>query len=318
MNRILYLARLLALACAFCSPLLAGAVAPAFPYPIVPDTVSSFEGRADYFVTHFWDHADLKRPFSNRQNFRAALGDWIAMMPHASASVSTGAIETLMEKLKKLPSDQAFIAGAAREMLYGDSARFWSDELMLPFAEAVAANKKAPQADRVRMEQLARILSTNRRGSAAPAPSITTRSGATIPAYIPSDSVSYQVLFFNDPTCDECDAARIRLGNDYLISRLIKAGVLEVTSIYPGESSDEEFATLMSRLPEGWRAGALPDADLVYDLRTQPCFYLLTGQGFIVEKNIDPGSLMAILGKLRRLKVAQPALDTPAETAPGL
>lgn len=276
--------------------------ATAFPYPTVPDTISSFNGRADYFVTHFWDYADMKRIFSNKAGVKAALGDYLAMMPHTDSDVAKQSVTTLLDKLKKQPADQAYLALCAKEMLYDDSAKFWSDELMIPFAEAVAANKKAPAADRVRMEQLARILNGNRRGHAAPAPQMTLAGGGTQPVYVPDDSVTFNVLFFNDPTCDACDLARIKLDGDYLVSRLVKTGHVKITSIYPGEADDEEFEKMVKRVPAGWTAGALPDADLIYDLRTQPCFYVLTGQGFIVEKNLGVDDAMAILYRLRRLK----------------
>ena len=114
--------------------------APPFPYPTVPDTISSLTGRADYYVTHFWDKADMKRIFSNRQNVKAALGDYFAMMPHAKREVAAQSIESLLGRLAKQPKDLAFMAETAQAMLYSDSAAFWSDELMLPFA--AAAGKK--------------------------------------------------------------------------------------------------------------------------------------------------------------------------------
>lgn len=278
----------------------------AFPYPTVPDTISSFSGRANYFVTHFWDHADMKRVFSNKAALRASFGDYLAMMPHTDSQVAQKSVATLLDKLKKQPEELTFMALCAKDMLYGDSASFWSDELMLPFAEAVAANKKAPAAERVRMEQLARILAHNRRGAAAPAPRMTLPGGGERPVYVPDDSVTFNVLFFNDPSCDACDLARIKLDGDYMVSRLVKSGHVKITSIYPGDAHDEEFARMVKRAPAGWIVGALPDADLEYDLRTQPCFYVLTGQGFIVEKNLGVDDTMAILYRLRRLKDVNP------------
>ncbi|MCM1337443.1 MAG: DUF5106 domain-containing protein [Candidatus Amulumruptor caecigallinarius] len=288
----------------------------AFPYPTVPDTISTFNGRANYFVTHFWDFADLKRVFSNKAALKASFGDYLAMMPHTDGRVAQQSVTALLDKLKKQPDDLTFVALCAKEMLYGDSASFWSDELMIPFAEAVATNKKSPAAERVRMEQLARILNTNRRGESAPAPMMTMADGTQRAVYLPDDSVTFNVLFFNDPSCDACDLARIKLDADYLVSRLVNTGHVKITSIYPGEASDEEFGRMVKRLPAGWTAGALPEADLIYDLRTQPCFYVLTGQGFIVEKNLGVDDTMAILYRLRRLKdVNQAAGATQVETA---
>lgn len=281
-----------------------------FPYPTVPDTISTLTGRADYFVTHFWDKADMKRIFSNRQNVKAAFGDYIAMMPHAERDVASQSINALLQQLSKQPKDLSFIAETAQGMLYSDTARFWSDELMLPFATAAAKNKKVDEGTRLRMQRIASILENNRPGHYAPNPKMTLTDGTVTDVYTPDDNISYQVLFFNDPDCSECNMARMKLDADYLTSRLINAGIVKIISIYPGEI-DDDFERIAARFPEKWTIGANPDADLIYDLRTQPCFYLLTGQGYIVDKNIPVENILNIFSRLRNLKAAQEVSTEP-------
>lgn len=287
----------------------------AFPYPAAPDSLATLQKRADYFVNHFWDKADFKRVFSNKQAVKAALNDYFAMTPHASADVTMASIQSLLSKLQSQPADLVFIANSAKEMLYGDSASFWSDELFLPFAQAVANNKKASEADRLRMKEIASILSTNKRGDKAPNPDMTLSTGKLSKVYQTGDSAVYRILFFNDPTCDACDLARISLDADYLVSRLLKAGTIDIVSIYPGEKDDESFKAMLKRIPKEWKAGALPDADLVYDLRIQPCFYILDNNGYIIEKNIGIDDTKNIIYKLRRLKVAS-ATESTDTTSP--
>ena len=281
-----------------------------FPYPTVPDTISSLTGRADYFITHFWDKADMKRIFSNRQNVKAAFGDYIAMMPHAQRDVTSQSINALLQQLSKQPKDLAFMAETAQSMLYSDSAKFWSDDIMLPFASAAAKNKKVDEGTRLRMQRIATILETNRQGHSAPNPKMTLMDGSVSNVYTPDENVSYQVLFFNDPDCSECNMARMKLDADYLTSRLINAGIVKIISVYPGEM-DDDFKRVAARFPEKWAIGANPDADLIYDLRTQPCFYLLTGQGYIVDKNIPVEYILNIFSRLRNLKAAQGVSTEP-------
>lgn len=285
-----------------------------FPYPTVPDTISSLSGRADYFVTHFWDKADMKRIFSNRQNVRDAFGDYLSMMPHAQRSIAANSVDELLSRLSKQPKDLAFIAETAESMLYSDSAAFWSDELMLPFATAAAKNKKIDEGTRLRMQRLTSILENNRSGHNAPNPQMTLTDGTTSSVYTPDDNLTYQVLFFNDPDCTSCNMARMKLDADYLTSRLINAGIVKIISLYPGEM-DEEFMRIAGRFPKTWTIGANPDVDLIYDLRTQPCFYLLTGQGYIVDKNIPVDQILAIFSRLRNLKAAQEVSTEPYKAA---
>ncbi len=299
----------LLMAIATCFNPSAHAVAP-FPYPIVPDTIATLTGRADYYVTHFWDKADMKRIFSNRQNVKDALGDYFAMMPHAQRDIATQSIESLLGRLSKQPKDLAFMAEAAQSMIYSDTAVFWSDELMLPFAVAAAKNKKVDEGTRLRMQRIASILQNNQPGRSAPNPEMTLLDGTKANVYTPDDNLTYQVLFFNDPECTECNMARVKLDADYLTSRLINAGIVKIISIYPGEM-DDEFKHTADRFPKTWDIGANPDVDLIYDLRTQPCFYLLTGQGYIVDKNIPVDNILAIFSRLRNLKAAQGVSTEP-------
>ena len=59
------------------SVLFAGAQAPTtlFPYPTVPDSRTTLTERADYFVTHFWDRANIKQSFSTLARLNTAFGD---------------------------------------------------------------------------------------------------------------------------------------------------------------------------------------------------------------------------------------------------
>lgn len=308
LKRSTILAAIFAIAALWISPSVSGA-AP-FPYPTVPDTISSFTGRADYFVTHFWDKADMKRIFSNRQNVKAAMGDYFAMMPHARRDVAAQSIAELLNRLSKQPKDLAFMAETAQGLIFSDSAAFWSDDLMLPFATAASKNKKVDEGTRLRMERIATILQTNRQGLSAPNPKMTLIDGSESDVYTPDDNLSYQVLFFNDPDCTGCNAARMKLDADYLTSRLINAGIVKIISIYPGEM-DDEFKRIAARFPSTWAIGANPDVDLIYDLRTQPCFYLLTGQGYIVDKNMPVEEILGIFSRLRNLKAAQEVSTEP-------
>lgn len=287
------------------------AAAAAFPYPSVPDSIASFSARADYFVTHFWDRADIKKVFSNQQELKMAIRDYVEMMPHASASANVASISEIMSRLNRMPQQQAFVANAAVGYMYGDTALFWSDELVIPFAEAVSSNKKAPTDERNRMAEIARLLKSNVRGAIAPNPVMTHRGDEQKAVYEPNDSVTYQVLFFCSPKDNASDMIRMKLNADYLVSKLTEAGIIKITSVYPGEPDSDEFRTLIAKTPSEWIAGALPQARAEFDVRALPSFYLLTGKGFLVEKNLSYDGLLSILYKLRRLKAAQPSARQP-------
>ncbi len=277
-----------------------------FQYPVVPDTISTFGARADYYVAHFWDMADMERVFSApKPALAGTFGDYISLMPHASSNVAEASINRLLDAVSKNPKYVVALGRVAEAALYSDSASFWSDELYLPFAKAIADNKKIDKAERERARQRVKLLEGSRIGAPAPELTIELRDGSRRNIVAEPDSaLVFTVLFFNDPECIECSSARMRMHVDYLVSRMIDKGLVKIVSVYPGDA-DDDWRRGVVRYPDTWTVGASPDADLVYDLRSTPAFYVLNREGFIVDKNITVEDVIAILYKLRNLKVLQ-------------
>lgn len=277
-----------------------------FKYPSVPDTISTFGARADYYVTHFWDMADMNRVFSAPQaDLAGTFSDYISLMPHASEDVAAASIGRLIGEASKDPKRLVAISRVAENALYGPSASFWSDDLYIPFLKALADNKKVDKAERMRASQRLKLLENTRIGSPAPDLKITLRDGSVRNIVAQPDSaLVFTVLFFNDPDCTDCNTARMRLHVDYLVSRMIKNGLVNIVCVYPGEA-DDEWRRGVERYPAEWTVGASPDADMVYDVRSTPAWYVLNREGFIVDKNITVDDVMAILYRLRNLKVLQ-------------
>ncbi len=267
-----------------------------FQYPTVPDSISTLQGRANFLVDHFWDYCDLKKAFSSRAKMAGAFSDYLSFMPHATADTVYMSIDKFLKKLEKQPNDLLFIARKAEEYLYSDSAKFWSDELYLPFARAVAKNKKIDKANKQRFEHFARILSSTQIGMPAPELKYTDRNGNP-GTYAADTTYSVTVLFFNDPDCDDCRLARARLNADIKASYLQKQGIMRVVSICPGEA-DDAWKDAVKTYPENWAVGATPDADEIYDIRNTPSFYLIDENNVIQAKNIGIDEVIAIITRL--------------------
>ena len=102
---------------------------------------------------------------------------------------------------------------------------------------------------------------------------------------------AYVLLFFNDPDCDECELARVRLAADYNLNDLIDRKLLNVVSIYPGERTDE-WVDRTSVYNKKWVVGATPEIDEIYDMRNPPVIYYLNGKHEILSKTFDIDNLL--------------------------
>lgn len=267
-----------------------------FQLPLVPDSIKSFQRRADYYIQHYWDFCDLKKAFSARDKMSRAFYDYMELMPHASADAVFSSVDAFMSKLSKQPKDMLFIGELAEGMLYSDTAVFASDELYIHFLEPIVRNKKIDKNSKLRYQHQLNILNTCQPGMTAPAFDYVDIDGANGRFEADSSKLG-TILFFNDPDCTDCNLARIRLDADILTNRLVDAGKIDIISIYPGEPGFE-WSSQAITYPKAWKTVASPDIDELYDLRHSPAFYLLNPNGSILMKTSDVNVILDIMARI--------------------
>lgn len=261
-----------------------------FPYPSAPDDLASLSERCNYIVEHFWDRCNIKQSFSSQPQLRQAFGDWLSFMPYASSDTVYMAIDAYMGKVSKTGGDNvAAIGRIAESWLYCDTAAYFSEDVYLPFAKAVAAHKKVDNATRQRLNAQIKILENSRVGAKAGAFEFVTRGDSTMRF---DDVVASRViLFFYDPDCTDCSLVKTRLSVDFNLNQLLDGRLLKLVAIYPGEPTQEWKENAM-QLPESWIVGAAPDIDLLYDIPTIPDMYYLDARHKILAKHVEVDNLL--------------------------
>lgn len=269
-----------------------------FPYPIVPDSISSFQGRCNYLADHFWDFCELTKAFSAKQKMAKELKVYLSVVANAEPDRAVAGVNALMKKLEKQPKDQLFMASVAESELYADSAELWIDALYLPFAEAVVANKRVSKAEKARFAQQAEVLRNSLVGHRVPSLPYTKRDGSV--GNLQNDSADVVIVFFNDPDCSDCSLARIRLDADISMNELIRDGVAKVVAISLAEP-DEEWRKSVEGYPASWTVGAAPDADLTVDLRAgTPDFYIIGRKNIIRYKHLNIDQVLDVTRQLKK------------------
>ncbi|MCM1067876.1 MAG: DUF5106 domain-containing protein [Muribaculaceae bacterium] len=257
-----------------------------FIYPVPPDTMLSLQPRCDYIVLRFWDRCNFGTAFDKYpEKLNAAFGDWISIMPHASADSVHTAIDKLLKRFEKKGPETLALATMAENWLYSDTAQFSSTEVYLPFVRAAAAHKKISKADRARFEHQKSVIESSSTGSTVPDIPFTDASGAKGSlAQVKAGSI---LLFVNDPDCLDCTMARIRLSADPNARELIDRGELAVVSIYPGDTDDEGWEKARAASDPKWVTVAMPDADNYFDLRSTPLFLFLNRRHRVLATDLD-------------------------------
>ena len=267
-----------------------------FPYPSAPDSIPTPQGKADYVMEHFWDYCDLKKAFSSRQKMAGAFEDFMSFSTIGSARKVHRSIGKFLRALEKQPDDLLFIARKAEELVHSDTSRIYSDELYIPFALAVARNKKIDKNVRSAFERQARILTATQPGMPAPVFNYTDFNGGN-GTFMPDTTAELTVMFFNDPDCIDCTLARARLNAAIRTTEYIKDGILRIVAVTPGEA-DDRWRNMASSYPSEWQVLAAPDVDDIYDIRTTPAFYVFDKKGDIVLKNIDIEQVLRLMSLL--------------------
>lgn len=254
-----------------------------FPYPTPPEALTTLSQRTNYLVEHFWERCNLKSAFSSRAKLAKAFRDYVSFMPYASADTVHASIIELIDNVKNDKKNLLTLGEIAEATLYSDTAEVLSDELYLPFAKAIAANKKIPAAARARFEHQARVLANSQVGATAPALIFETPDGNK--SDLSKVESPYTLLFFNDPECEDCSMARVRLAADFNTRQLIEKGILKIVSIYPEDPSDE-WRDNCQTYPASWVIGASSQADELFDMRHAPVMYFLDKSHKILAKNM--------------------------------
>lgn len=254
------------------------------PRPLPPDSMTNLQPRCDFIVNRFWDRCNLEQAVLHPDELKTAFGEWIAIMPYASADTVHAAINKVLTRYSKSGPITLRLAELAEYWTYTDSADYFSEEIYLPFAKAAANHKKIAKIDRARFANDTQIIESSGINTIVPNLKFTRPDGSQ--GNLGDVSNSSVLLFINDPECFDCDMARIRLANDYNANKLIESGELIIVSLYPGNPDEKAWRDALSGYPETWVVGAMPDADKYFLIDNPPTLLFLNREHRVLAKDL--------------------------------
>ena len=260
------------------------AVAP-YQLPDIPDSLTTPDVRSEYLIEHYWDNfavedrAYLEAPLVVEQAFV----DFTSIMRITSRESTMKAIAILV---KRAPSDVDILlmyADIADKYLYTGGGTFVSDEAYLAFAEAVAESKKVDELRKLRYIYQYDVLTKN-------------QVGMTVTDFeykLPGKDKKYRIkklkspyilLYINDPECEDCSLATLRLSVSQALLQEIREGRLTILSLYP-DGETEEWLAGVADYPKEWVVASMENGERCFDLRVMPALYLLDKDKKIILRN---------------------------------
>ncbi len=253
-----------------------------FPYPQVPDTISSLENRTNFIVSKFWDNYDVSKPITNPEGFENAFADYIDFFKYAHKTVVMTSIRDFVNKLQSNTTNLLVVAKLADKYLYGPTASYWSDEVYVPFIQGVLSSKKLKNTDKEYFKNQLSKINGNQEGQIAPDIEVTTVDGNKQKLSSLVNGLTF--IFFTEEDCDGCVISRLRLSTDVNINTLIKDGKLKIVCVTPNGYS-KEWAEKVKGWADNWTIAASNETNS-FDLRIKPTIFVVDKDYKILNKNM--------------------------------
>lgn len=261
-----------------------------FNYPQAPDTISSFQERANYVVARFWNNLDVSKPVQDEVAFEGAFRDYLGFFPHAHKTIVLNSITDFLNRLQSNKSNYALIGKIAEKCLYSSQAVFASDEAYLPFAEAMMKNKSFSKAQREYYKKQVEKINNNMIGSICPELSVEDLEGEkTKLSNLLGEKIT--LLYFNDNECSDCVISRLRLSTNVGINKMIADGEIKIICISPKKYS-KEWAGEAKSWAENWTIVASDKALDEFDVRIMPSVIVINEKKEIADKNLSVEMLL--------------------------
>ena len=256
-----------------------------FAYPVAPDTCSTLESRCNYICQHFWDNYDISKPIASDEDFLRAFRDYIEFFQYAHRNVVLSSIADLMNKARSNTPNLLKVGKAAELSLFFPTAVYYSDEVYVEFAKALASNNSLKKEVRTYYaDQLSRINSCQEQKPLADI-DLVMPDGSKQKLSAMSDTTTTVMFFYADGV--DSSIGRTRLSADANLESLIDEGLVRVISVYLGKYQPG-FADAM---PAKWVNVCSEQALETYDFRALPCCYIVDSNQVLLTKNLSVDEL---------------------------
>ena len=259
-----------------------------FAYPLAPDTCSTLEERCNYIITHFWEGFDISKPITDDAALETTFRDYVDFFRYSHRNVVMASVRDFINKAQSNATNLQKVGRVAERALFGTEAEYWSDEVYVAFAKALAASKQLPRDVRDHYaQQLARINSV--------------QVGATLDIeYVgidghkhrlsELDAQTFILLFIDDST--DSTIGRLRLSTDVALNALLSEGKAALVCLTAGPYS-ADWAKNAAGYADNWVVGCSEKLTADLDLRAFPLCYILDGQRVILNKALSVEALMS-------------------------
>lgn len=283
--------KILLMALVLCRFTLSGQAA--FPYPDVPDSLTTPEARTAYLALHFWEKVDFT-DVSVLDSSKPAL-DFIYLLSNTEPSVSDAALSAMLVRSSRHDSALGKLIYWFSHFLHDAKSPLFNDWMYADFLKAAMASDAPSEIKDVLGLQL-EVVERNQTGSKAEDFVFADKEGREY--HIFNVDAPYILLMFTNPDCSICREVQEEMSGMELLDKLQKEGKLKVVAIFPGTDYELWCA---HKYPDSWLAGYELSGSIkeerLYEIQYYPCFYLLDSAKNVLIKEAEWGKIKRFICK---------------------
>lgn len=275
--------------------------ADSFPFPVIPEVLTSPEDRKTYLLTHYWEQFDFADTtlVNNRDVTEQGFVNFIALLADGTTpeELTRESLENWCAGFVGKEHARQVLTQTADSYLFNPNSPFYNEALYGMYLEALLG--KLPQTDAMRSTYRFK-LELIRRNNVG--------EKATDFVYYLSDGTRHTLaatpvksnrllLMFYDPECESCHEVLLQMAADTALAEAVRAGKLSVLAVYT-EGNEEAWRKALPDMPECWTVGTDRKAvktGALYDLKAMPSLYLLDGSKTVLLKDAAYEKIRATL-----------------------
>ena len=262
-----------------------------FPFPAIPELLTSPDERRDYLLTHYWEQFDFADTtlVNNRDVTEQGFVNFIALLNEGGVTkrLARESLENWCGGFMTEAHARKMLMRMADDYLYNPNSPFYTEALYRLYLEALLKKLPADDVRRSTFDFRLKLLKRNNVGQKATDFVYYLPGGERYTLAATSVKNDRLLLVFYDPECESCHAVLGQMAADGRLAAAVRNGRLSVLAVYT-EGNEDAWRKSLPDMPEGWMVGTDREAvknGALYDLKAMPSLYLLDGKKTVLLKD---------------------------------
>lgn len=272
-----------------------------FPFPAIPELLTSPDERRDYLLTHYWELFDFADTtlVNNRDVTEQGFVNFIALLNEEGVTkrLARESLENWCGGFMTEVHARKVLMRMADDYLYNPNSPFYNEASYRLYLEALLNKLPAEDVRRSTFDFRLKLLKRNNVGQKATDFVYYLPGGERYTLAATSVKNDRLLLVFYDPECESCHAVLGQMAADGRLAAAVRNGRLSVLAVYT-EGNEAAWRKSLPDMPEGWMVGTDREAvknGALYDLKAMPSLYLLDGKKTVLLKDARFENVMELL-----------------------